>query len=73
MKRKFSFIMLMTLILTTGVNMNLSNEEEPPLFGSSIKVEIKPNNEEEPPLFGHNQETNIDITLLNEEEPPLFG
>jgi hypothetical protein len=73
MKRKFSYIMLMTVILTTAININLSNEEEPPLFGSSIEVEIKPNNEEEPPLFGQNQETNTDIKLFNEEEPPLFG
>jgi hypothetical protein len=73
MKRKFLYIMLMTVILTTSININLLNEEEPPLFGSSIKVEIIPNNEEEPPLFDQNQETNIDIKLFNEEEPPLFG
>jgi hypothetical protein len=62
MKRKVSYIMLM-IGLMSAINLNL-NEEEPPLFGTSIVIEVK---------HSQSQKTNTEIKLLNEEEPPLFG
>jgi hypothetical protein len=71
MKRTFSFILLMTIILTTTLNFKTLSEEEPPLFGSTFNTQSF--SEEEPPLFGSNKELNIKVGPQSEEEPPLFG